>query len=114
MRLRDVLRASAQSLRGNPVRSLLTVLGLSVLQTVVNLYLTLFVIGSITTLTEWKQIHCSTGKKLLYALTFPVFMFTYVPITIASLFCDVQWQPIRHERCLNVNQITRVCGKRVS
>ena len=92
----------------------LKVLGLSVLQTVVNLYLTLFVIGSITTLTEWKQIHCSTGKKLLYALTFPVFMFTYVPITIASLFCDVQWQPIRHERCLNVNQITRVCGKRVS
>ena len=92
----------------------LKVLGLSVLQTVVNLYLTLFVIGSITTLTEWKQIHCSTGKKLLYALTFPVFMFTYVPITIASLFCDVQWQPIRHERCLNVSQITRVCGKRVS
>lgn len=30
MRLRDVLRASAQSLRGNPVRSLLTVLGLSI------------------------------------------------------------------------------------
>ena len=41
-------------------------------------------------------------------------MFTYVPITVASLFCDVQWQPIRHERCLNVSQITRVCGKRVS
>lgn len=92
----------------------LKVLGLSVLQTVVNLYLTLFVIGSITTITEWKQIHCSSGKKLLYALTFPVFMFTYVPITVASLFCDVQWQPIRHERCLNVSQITRVCGKRVS
>ena len=92
----------------------LRVLGLSVLQTVVNLYMTLFVIGSITTITEWKQIHCSAGKKLLYALTFPVFMFTYVPITIASLFCDVQWQPIRHQRCLNVSQITQVCNKRVS
>lgn len=92
----------------------LKVLGLSVLQTVVNLYMTLFVIGSITTITEWKQIHCSAGKKLLYALTFPVFMFTYVPITIASLFCDVQWQPIRHQRCLNVSQITQVCNKRVS
>ena len=92
----------------------LRVLGLSVLQTVVNLYMTLFVIGSITTITEWKQIHCSAGKKLLYALSFPVFMFTYVPITIASLFCDVQWQPIRHQRCLNVSQITQVCNKRVS
>lgn len=92
----------------------LRILGLSVLQTLVNLYMTLFVIGSITTITEWKQIHCSAGKKLLYALTFPVFMFTYVPITIASLFTDVQWQPIRHERCLNVSQITQVCNKRVS
>ena len=92
----------------------LKVLGLSVLQTLVNLYMTLFVIGSFTTITEWKQIHCSAGKKLLYALTFPVFMFTYVPITIASLFCDVQWQPIRHQRCLNVSQITQVCNKRVS
>ena len=92
----------------------LKVLGLSVLQTLVNLYMTLFVIGSITTITEWKQIHCSAGKKLLYALSFPVFMFTYVPITIASLFCDVQWQPIRHQRCLNVSQITQVCNKRVS
>ena len=106
----NLTAAAANFYNGGDLR----VLGLSVLQTLVNLYMTLFVIGSITTITEWKQIHCSAGKKLLYALTFPVFMFTYVPITIASLFCDVQWQPIRHQRCLNVSQITQVCNKRVS
>ena len=92
----------------------LKVLGLSVLQTLINLYLTLFIIGSITTVTEWRQIHCSAGKKILYAFTFPIFMFTYVPITVASLFTDVQWQPIRHDRCMNLREITGVCGKKVS
>lgn len=91
----------------------LKVLGLSVLQTLINLYLTLFIIGGITTITEWRQIHCSAGKKILYAFTFPIFMFTYVPITVASLFTDVQWQPIRHERCMNLREITEVCGKKV-
>ena len=92
----------------------LKALGLSVLQTLINLYLTLFIIGSITTVTEWRQIHCSAGKKILYAFTFPIFMFTYVPITVASLFTDVQWQPIRHDRCMNLREITGVCGKKVS
>ncbi len=92
----------------------LKVLGLSVLQTILNLYLTLFIIGGITTVTEWRQIHCSACKKVIYAFTFPVFMFTYVPITIASLFTDVQWQPIRHERCMNLQEITEVCRTKVS
>ena len=37
------------------------VLGVSALQTLVNLYLTLFIIGAITTATEWKSIHCGGG-----------------------------------------------------
>lgn len=83
----------------------LSALALSVLQTVLNLYLTLFVLGGITTVSEWKQIHCSTAKKLLYAFTFPFFMFTYLPICIASLFVEVRWQPICHERSMSLEQI---------
>lgn len=83
----------------------LTALWLSIGQTVLNLYMTLFVLGAITTATEWKQIYCSTGKKILYAFTFPLFMFTYLPICIASLFKDVQWQPISHQRSMNLEQI---------
>lgn len=83
----------------------LAALGLSVGQTVCSLYLTLFVLGAITTATEWRQIHCPGGKKVLYAFTFPLFMFTYLPICIASLFLDVQWQPIRHQRRLSLEEI---------
>ncbi len=80
-------------------------LGLSVLTTIVNLYLTMFVIGSITTITEWRKIHCSTFKKLIYAVTFPIFMLTYIPICIASFFKNPQWKPITHTRNLNLRQI---------
>lgn len=34
------------------------VVGTSVLQSGISLYLTLFVIGAITTATEWRKIHC--------------------------------------------------------
>lgn len=79
----------------------------SVAQTLCSLYLTLFALGAITTVSEWKQIHCPQRKKIFYMFTFPLFMFTYLPICIVSLFKDVQWQPIRHERCLSMAQI---CG----
>lgn len=69
---------------------------LPLLQTLGSMYLTLFVLGGITTVTQWKHIHTGTGKKLWYTLTFPLFMFTYIPISIAALFTDCGWKPINH------------------
>lgn len=56
----------------------------------------LFTLGFITTLTEWKKIHCSGWKKIAYTFTFPFFMFTYIPISIVALFKKVEWKPIAH------------------
>ena len=61
-----------------------------------NYYLVLFFLGIVTTITEWRSIHAHTAKKLLYCLTFPLFMFTYVPIAIAAMRKNVQWTPIVH------------------
>ena len=69
---------------------------LSLLQMLSSMYLTLFLIGAITTATQWKKIHAAAWKKILYAFTFPVFMFTYIPISIAAIFTKVQWKPIQH------------------
>ncbi len=65
--------------------------------TVANFYLTVFFVGLLTTITEWKRIDCPKGKKILYLFTFPLFMFTYVPIAIAALFKKVKWEPIAHK-----------------
>lgn len=91
----------------------LSALGMSIGTTILNLYMTLFVLGAITTVTEWRQIYCGTGKKIFYAFTFPVFMFTYLPICIASLFKDVSWQPIDHSRSMNLHQICTARQKKL-
>lgn len=83
----------------------MAVLAVSVLQTLMSLYLTLFVLGAITTVTEWKNIRCAAWKKAFYAFTFPLFMLTYVPICIVSLFTKVEWKPICHTRVMTLEQI---------
>ena len=81
---------------------------LSVAQLVANLYLTLFALGAITTVSEWRQIHCSSFKKVLYAFTFPLFMLTYLPIVVVSLFVSPGWKPIAHRRACTVRQIMSI------
>lgn len=80
---------------------------LSVLKSFGGMYLTLFVIGFITTISEWKRIHTTSLRKLFYSFTFPLFMFTYIPITFVALFKKVQWKPIEHNRTVNLDQIKK-------
>lgn len=56
----------------------------------------LFMLGFITTITEWRRIHCSNWKKIAFTFTFPFFMFTYIPISVVALFKKVEWKPIAH------------------
>lgn len=60
------------------------------------MYLTLLCIGVVTTASEWRQIHTDPARKIFYTLTFPLFMFTYLPISVAALFCRAEWKPIVH------------------
>ena len=45
------------------------------------------------------------AKKVLYTFTFPFFMLTYVPISIAALVGKVEWKPICHTRVMTLEQI---------
>lgn len=69
---------------------------MSLLKAALFAYGTLFCMGLLTTVTEWKQIHCKNYKKILYCFTFPLFLATYVPISIVALFKKVEWKPIHH------------------
>ena len=61
-----------------------------------NFYLVLFLYGAATTACEWKKIYAPTHKKILSVFTFPLFMFTYVPIALSALVRKVEWKPIHH------------------
>lgn len=75
----------------------LTVLS-SIGQSLLNLCLTVFILGLITTISEWKQIRCSVWRKILAAVTFPLFMLTYLPVTVSALICKPEWKPITHSK----------------
>ena len=68
-------------------------------------YGALFLVGTITTVTEWRVIRARWWKKVLYTFTFPLFMVTYIPIAISALFCRVEWKPIEHR--VSADQLRR-------
>lgn len=80
----------------------------SALTLLVNACLTVFILGAATTITEWKRIYAPAWKKVLYAFTFPFFMLTYIPISLAALFTrKVGWSPIVHQRAVALEDIRR-------
>ena len=87
------------------VNTMVVLAGKSVLFAFVNFYIILFAMGVLTTITEWKQIKAPAYKKVLYTFTFPVFIFTYVPISIVALFKNVQWTPITHSVAKSVQEM---------
>lgn len=71
-----------------------------------SMYLTVFAIGAITTVSEWKRIYAPTWKKIVFMFTFPLFMLTYVPCTVAGICSkNVTWKPIEHTRAASLADI---------
>lgn len=69
---------------------------LFVLDNIINFYLVMLLYGAVTLAVEWKAIHAKPEQKVMYLFTFPLFMLTYVPISLAALVRRVEWKPIRH------------------
>ncbi len=79
---------------------------LSLFQTMYNYYGLFFIMGTITTITEWKQIHCKNRWKVFLNLfTFPIVMIVYVPISVIALFRKVEWKPIQHSVTRTVDDV---------
>ena len=84
----------------------ISVIGESLGSMLLNSYLTLLIIGGSATISEWKRIYTPNWKKLVFTLTFPLFMFTYIPISFAALFARrVTWKPIAHTRSASLAEI---------
>lgn len=70
-----------------------------------NFYIVLYAFGLLTTITEWDQINSTPFKKILYTFTFPVFIFTYIPISIVALFKKIEWTPINHTVVKSIEEV---------
>lgn len=78
----------------------------SITMTFGSMYLTFFVLGLLTTVLERRHIHCPSRLRVFANLfTFPLFMFTYIPITVAALFLKVDWVPTQHGVSVTLDQV---------
>ena len=77
-----------------------------------------FVLGLAALVCEWRRIHCGEGRALALLFTFPLFMLTYIPISLAAFFSRrVEWKPMEHKHAMTAEEIEeagRISKKRNS
>jgi cellulose synthase/poly-beta-1,6-N-acetylglucosamine synthase-like glycosyltransferase len=78
----------------------------SLLMTFLSIYTTFFALALITTIFERRHIHAAKKWRIVTNIfTFPLFMMTYIPITVAALFKKVEWVPTKHEFAMTVDEV---------
>lgn len=70
-------------------------------------YVTMFVLGIVTLITERKNILCKKPKAFLHLFMFPVFMLSYIPISIVALFKKVGWKQISHSVSVSIEDMKK-------
>lgn len=70
-------------------------------------YCSLFAVGALTMAMEWDRIYTSGWAKIGSLFTFPIFLYTYIPIGISALFRKPQWKPIPHTRAISCAQLPK-------
>lgn len=80
----------------------------SLIMTFVSLYVTFFLLALITTVSERSHIHAKKRWRVVTNLfTFPIFMMTYIPITVAALFKKVEWIPTKHDIAIDLSDVVQ-------
>ncbi len=68
---------------------------LSVISTLLA-YFSMAFVGLLTVIYEWRRIRATTREKILSVFTYPLFVVTFVPITLCAIFSKNKWEPIAH------------------
>ena len=78
----------------------------SLVMTFASMYVVFFILAVITTISERSHIHAKKKWRIVAnVFTFPLFMMTYIPITVAALFKKVEWVPTKHDIAVNVDEV---------
>ncbi len=78
----------------------------SIVMTLASMYLSFFVLGLLTTISERAHIHAKKRWRVITNLfTFPIFELTYIPINVVALFKKVEWIPTKHDIAVDVRDV---------
>ena len=70
-------------------------------------YALMFFIGLLTIVSERSRIYCSMEKAITHLFFFPVFMMSYIPISITALFAKVRWKQITHNVSVSIEDLKK-------
>ena len=70
-------------------------------------YVALFCYGLLILIVERKRVKTTFWQKIRYSLTFPIFIATYLPISIVCLFKKVKWKQIPHTDSRKIDEINK-------
>lgn len=80
----------------------------SLVFTFVSMYVVFFLLALLTTISERKHIHAKKKWRIYTNLfTFPIFMMSYIPITVAALFKRVEWVPTKHDIAVSFDDVVK-------
>ena len=72
------------------------------------MYVTFLILAIITTVAERSHIRVRKSRRwrvIANIFTFPLFMMTYIPITVAALFKKVEWVPTKHTVSISMDDM---------
>lgn len=72
-----------------------------------SMYMLFLGMGVLTLWSERDHIPCHEPRKLVKAaLTFPIFMISYIPINVVALFKHVDWVPTKHTLAMDFEEVS--------
>jgi len=77
----------------------------SIFTSLINSYFILALMGFAVVITEWKRIHCTAPKKILYSFMFPLFVLSFTPAIAIALLRNVEWKPITHNAAISIAEM---------
>ena len=80
-------------------------IALHVLSSLASIYGGLFLMSLASLIFEWKRIRCEWYKKIIYALLFPVFMYSYLIVYVGIFFGNQNWEHMEHKVSVRIDEI---------
>ncbi len=68
-------------------------------------YVSMAAMAAWTLLTERKRVRATTWQKIKGILSFPLYILTWLPISVFAIFRKFEWTPIEHTEAISVSSL---------
>jgi hypothetical protein len=70
-------------------------------------FLSMMAMAAWTMFTERKRIYATVWQKIKGLFSFPLYVLTWLPISVLSIFRKFEWVPIEHTEAISVDALEK-------